>query len=188
MSLELYFAHQRAVQTIHGIAIRYRLALIGPRIDVAHSELDPALPEHSIRIRAGDDELLIDSADWVGRRAELDAHDLVWLLEHVDLRAARPRPAALRYEEAWMVEGGGPRPAVSTIAPLHCRPGVSMDRDSLIKYINATIASGDAQSSALDYDVEAIADELEQQAGPGTGEKVEAPVFWATIQKHKKNA
>ena len=47
MSHELYFAHQRAVQTIHGIAIRYRLALIGPRIDVAHSELDPALPEHS---------------------------------------------------------------------------------------------------------------------------------------------
>ena len=63
-----------------------------------------------------------------------------------------------------------------------------MDRDSLIKYVNATIVSGDAQTSALDYDVEAIADELEQQAGPGKGEKVEAPVFWATIQKHKKNA
>lgn len=63
-----------------------------------------------------------------------------------------------------------------------------MDRDSLTKYINATIASGDAQTSALDYDVEAIADELEQQAEPGKGEKVEAPVFWATIQKHKKNA
>lgn len=41
---ELYFAHQRAVQTIHGIAVRYRLALIGPRIDVAHSELEPSLP------------------------------------------------------------------------------------------------------------------------------------------------
>ncbi len=39
MSHELYFGHQHAVQTIHGIAIRYRLALIGPRIDVAHSEL-----------------------------------------------------------------------------------------------------------------------------------------------------
>ncbi|TDP76371.1 hypothetical protein DEU31_3079 [Brachybacterium sp. AG952] len=99
---ELYFAHQRAVQTVHGIAIRYRLALIGPRVDVAHSELDPTLPEHSIRVRAGGAELLIDSADWVGRRAELDAHVLVWLLEHVDLRAARPRPAARRYDEVWM--------------------------------------------------------------------------------------
>lgn len=99
---ELYFAHQRAVQTIHGIAIRYRLALIGPRVDVAHSELDPALPEHSIRVRAGGAELLIDSADWVGRQAELDAHVLAWLLEHVDLRAARPRPAARRYDEVWM--------------------------------------------------------------------------------------
>ncbi|WP_270409868.1 hypothetical protein [Brachybacterium paraconglomeratum] len=102
MSHELYFAHQHAVQTIHGIAIRYRLALIGPRIDVAHSELDPVLPGHSIRVRAGDDELLIDSADWVGRRAELDARVLVWLLEHVDLRAARPRPAVRRYGEASM--------------------------------------------------------------------------------------
>lgn len=99
---ELYFAHQRAVQTIHGVVVRYRLALIGPRIDVAHSELDPALPAHSIRIRAGEAELLIDSADWVGRRAELDAHVLGWLLEHVDLRAARPRPAARRYDEVWI--------------------------------------------------------------------------------------
>jgi len=49
---ELCFAHQRAVQTVHGIAIRSRLALVGPRTDVARSELDPALPEHSIRVRA----------------------------------------------------------------------------------------------------------------------------------------
>lgn len=63
-----------------------------------------------------------------------------------------------------------------------------MDRASLIAYINATIASGDAQTPASDYDVEAIADDLEQLAGPGEGEKVEAPLFWATIQKHTKNA
>lgn len=99
---ELYFAHQRAVQAIHGITVRYRLALVGPCIDVAHAELDPALPANSIRVRAGDAELLIDSADWIGRRAELDAHVLSWLLEHVDLRAARPRPAARRYDEVWM--------------------------------------------------------------------------------------
>ncbi|WP_270409457.1 hypothetical protein [Brachybacterium paraconglomeratum] len=102
MSHELYFAHQRAVQTVHGIAIRYRLALIGPRIDVAHSELESGLPEHSIRVRAGDAELLIDSASWVGRRADLEEHVVAWLLEHVDLRAARPRPAARRYDDVWM--------------------------------------------------------------------------------------
>ena len=102
MSHELYFAHQRAVQTVHGVAIRYRLALIGPRIDVVHSELDQSLPEHSIRVRAGDAELLIWSAEWVGRRAELEEHVLAWLLEHVDLRAARTRPAARRYDEVWM--------------------------------------------------------------------------------------
>lgn len=102
MSHGLYFAHQRAVQTIHGIAIRYRLALIGPRVDVAHSELDPTLPAHSIRVRTGGDELLIDSADWVERRAGLEEHVLAWLLEHVDLRSARPRPAARRYDETWM--------------------------------------------------------------------------------------
>lgn len=99
---ELYFAHQGAVQTIHGIAIRYRLALSGPRIDVAHSESDQSLPEHSVRVRVGDAKLLIDSADWVGRRAELEEHVLAWLLEHVDLRAARPRPAARRYDEVRM--------------------------------------------------------------------------------------
>ena len=110
MSHELYFAHQRAVQMIHGIAIRYRLALIGPRIDIAHSELEPTLPEHSIRVRAGDAELLIDSADWAGRRAELEEQVLAWLLEHVDLSTARPRPAARRYDEVWMRAWGEVNP------------------------------------------------------------------------------
>jgi hypothetical protein len=99
---ELYFAHQRTVQTVHGIAIRYRLALIGPPVTVVHSERDPTHPPHSVRIRAGEHELLIDSADWIGRRAELDAHVRAWLLEHIDLRAARPRPGARRYDEEWM--------------------------------------------------------------------------------------
>ena len=99
---ELYFAHQRAIQVVHGLVISYRIALIGPRIEVVHSELDPALPAHSIRIRASGGELLINSAEWIGRRDELDAHVLAWLLEHVDLRAARPRPAARRYDEVWM--------------------------------------------------------------------------------------
>lgn len=72
MSHELYFAHQRAVQSVHGIVVRYRFALIGPRVDVIHAELDPTLPEHPIRVCAGGAELLIWSAEWVGRRAELE--------------------------------------------------------------------------------------------------------------------
>lgn len=99
---ELYFAHQRAVQTIHGIAIRYRIALMGPTLTVAHSELDPALPDHSVRISTGAHELAVDSADWIGRRAELDAHVFAWLLAHINLRAARPRPGARRYDDVWM--------------------------------------------------------------------------------------
>lgn len=62
-----------------------------------------------------------------------------------------------------------------------------MDRDSLIKYINATIASGDAQTAAQGYDIDAIANELEAHAG-GPVEHVDAPAFWATIQKHQRNS
>lgn len=62
-----------------------------------------------------------------------------------------------------------------------------MDRDSLIKYINATIASGDAQTSALGYDVDAIADDLETHAG-GEVEQVDVPLFWATVEKHQRNS
>lgn len=102
MSHEPYFAHQRTIQTVHGVVITYRLALIGPTVTVVHSELDPALPPHSVQVRAGVHELLIDSADWVGRRTELEEHALAWLLEHVDLRAARPRTAARRYDEVWL--------------------------------------------------------------------------------------
>lgn len=99
---ELYFAHQRTIQTVHGVVITYRLALNGPAATVVHSELDQDLPPLSVRIRAGGYELLIDSADWIDRRAELDAHVRAWMLEHIDLRAARPRTAARRYDEQWM--------------------------------------------------------------------------------------
>ena len=60
-----------------------------------------------------------------------------------------------------------------------------MDRDSLIKYITATIAGGDAQTSPEGYDVEGIADELEQFGGGA--ENIDASVFWATVQKHQKH-
>jgi len=100
--IELYFAHQKAVQTIHGVTIRYRLALIGPPVTVVHSEIDESLPEHSTRVSTGDAELIVDSRSWIDRRDELDAHVFAWLLEHIDLRAARPRPGARRYDETWM--------------------------------------------------------------------------------------
>ncbi|GAA1288727.1 MULTISPECIES: hypothetical protein [Micrococcales] len=100
--LDLYFAHQKTVQTIHGFTIRYRLALIGPTVTVVHSEIDESLPERSVRIATGDAGLVVESASWIDRRDELDAHVLVWLLEHIDLRASRPRPAARRYDEVWM--------------------------------------------------------------------------------------
>lgn len=61
-----------------------------------------------------------------------------------------------------------------------------MDRDSLIEYINAMIASGDAQTSPLDYDVNAIADDLEEHVDGGAVEDLEVPVLWATVSKHRK--
>ena len=99
---ELYFAHQRTTQAVHGVVITYRLALNGPAVTVSHSELDPSLPPHSVRVRTGEHELLIDSADWINRRAALDKHVRAWILEHIDLRASRPRTAARRYDEQWM--------------------------------------------------------------------------------------
>lgn len=100
--LELYFAHQKAVQAVHGVTIRYRLALIGPSVVVLHSEIDPMLPERSIMITVGAAELIIDSASWIDRREELQEHVLAWMLEHIDLCAARPRPGARRYDSVWM--------------------------------------------------------------------------------------
>ena len=98
----VYFAHQRTVQTIHGLAIRYRLALVGPAVAVTHSDLDRTLPEYSVRITTGGDELVVRSADWVDRRGELETYVLAWLLERLDLRAAKPRAGARRYDETWM--------------------------------------------------------------------------------------
>lgn len=63
-----------------------------------------------------------------------------------------------------------------------------MDRDSLIKYIAAMIASGDAQTGAEDYDLEAIADDLQRHAAHGNVESIDPPTFWATVQKHRHRA
>lgn len=63
-----------------------------------------------------------------------------------------------------------------------------MDRESLIRYIAATIASGDAQISAEDYDLEAIADDLQRHAAHGNVESLDPTEFWAAVQKHRHRA
>lgn len=100
--LPAFLAHQKIVQIIHGVVIRYRLSLKGPAVSVVHAELDPALPERSVRVTAGEHELLIRSADWADRPNELAGHLQQWMMKHIDLRAAQPRKASRRYDETWM--------------------------------------------------------------------------------------
>lgn len=97
-----YLAHQRVVQVVHGITIRYRLALDGPTVNTTHSDLNTTLPERSIRITTAQAELLIRSVDWVDRLDDFPAHVLGWLMAHLDLRAATTRTGARRYDEVWM--------------------------------------------------------------------------------------
>lgn len=61
-----------------------------------------------------------------------------------------------------------------------------MDRDSLITFITATIASGDAQTSPLGYDVEAIADELLETMDGGELSSVDATAIWAAVNRHHR--
>lgn len=98
----VYFAHQRAVQVVHGIVVRYRLALAGPTVTTTHADLDTTVPERSIRITTDQGELLIRSAEWVDRVDDLPAHVFGWLMAHVDLRTATSRTGARRYDEVWM--------------------------------------------------------------------------------------
>lgn len=98
----VYFAHQKAVQAVDGLTISYRLTLDGQIVRTAHSDLDKTLPERSIHIVTGEEELLIRSAEWVGRIDELRAHVLGWLVGHIDLRAAKARSGARRHDEVWM--------------------------------------------------------------------------------------
>lgn len=98
----VYFAHQKAVQIVHGLTINYRLALDGPSVTTSESDLDKTLPEHSVRIVTDQGELLMRSAEWVHQDDELRAHVLGWLMAHIDLRAAKVRLGARRYDEVWM--------------------------------------------------------------------------------------
>src|SRR5699024_9056476 len=100
--LPAFFAHQKTVQIVHGVVIRSRLSLKGPAVSVVHTELDPELPERSVRGTAGEHELLLLSADWADRQSERAGYVQQWMMEHIDLRAATPRKAARRYDETWM--------------------------------------------------------------------------------------
>lgn len=99
--LSVFLAHQKVVQIIHGVVIRYRLSLNGPVASVVHAELDPELPERSVQVTAGEHELLIHSADWADRQNELAGHIQQWMMEHINLRAAKPRKSSRRYDEVW---------------------------------------------------------------------------------------
>ncbi|WP_232820378.1 hypothetical protein [Brachybacterium sp. YJGR34] len=95
------------------MTIHYQLTLIGPTVTVTHSDIDETLPLHSVRLTAGESELVVVSTEWIDRWGELDEYVLAWLLEHIDLHAARSRPGSRRYDEVWMRAWREANPVVS---------------------------------------------------------------------------
>lgn len=105
----VFHTHQAAMRVILGLVGRYRLTIDGPEVEVSHSDIDPGLPACAVRVRAGGEELLMHSAEWVGRTGDLEARVLAWLLEHVDLRGAKLRKAR-RADPVWWEAWRGANP------------------------------------------------------------------------------
>lgn len=143
-------AHQAAVRTILGLVGRFQLTVDGPTVEVAHSDLNTALPPCSVRVSAGRDELLVRSSEWVGRDGELEARVGAWLVGRVGLRGTKLRKARRtdpvwkrggeRTQDRWVRAGGGawrsvlePRNAsciLSYMMPWTVRPASSAGRPS----------------------------------------------------------
>ncbi|MFC7375171.1 MULTISPECIES: hypothetical protein [unclassified Brachybacterium] len=63
-----------------------------------------------------------------------------------------------------------------------------MDRDSLTTFIASTIAGPSGRHDASDFDLDAIADDLQQLAESKNLDSVEdlrTADFWAAVEKHR---
>lgn len=99
---EAHTTHQAVVHHVTGIIIRYRIAIDGPAVELAHSDLDPTMPARTLRLSTVGAELEVRSDEWIGRTDDVSAYVFGWMLGHIDLRGARIQSGARRYDSEWM--------------------------------------------------------------------------------------
>jgi len=100
---EVYLVHQAVQQHVAGVVIRYGITVDGPEVEWTHSALDDSLPAYSVRVSTGGHELLLRSAEWVGRADEVRPRVFGWLLAHVDLAAAKLQTDSKRLAPEWLL-------------------------------------------------------------------------------------
>ena len=61
----------------------------------------------------------------------------------------------------------------------------AMDRDALVRIIEATIVDGEDQDEPADFDVQSAADEMLRDHPGIAGDAPGAAEYWAVIEKHR---
>ncbi|UQN30505.1 hypothetical protein [Brachybacterium kimchii] len=98
-----YLAAQELQRSVDSVLIAYRLTLSrAPEVESIPSFREPSLPDHSIRVRCGDDSLTLLAREWSDRMDEVRPFLREWIRARAPLENARLRPRSRRRDPFWV--------------------------------------------------------------------------------------
>lgn len=97
-----YFAHQDLLAAAESIVAGYNRSVTGGTpVSLTHSWRDPTLPDESVQITVGDEQLLLTVDAWLNRTELAKPYVMTWVSSRVHLEGAKNRAGHGCAEPYW---------------------------------------------------------------------------------------
>ncbi|HIX00158.1 MAG TPA: hypothetical protein H9871_08440, partial [Candidatus Nesterenkonia stercoripullorum] len=97
-----YYAQKDLLDAAESVVAGYQRAVAGGTpVTMSHSWRDPDLPDESIQVTVGEEQLLLTVEEWLGRIELAKPHVMSWVSARVHLEGAKHRAGRGRAEPYW---------------------------------------------------------------------------------------
>lgn len=97
-----YFAHQDLLAAGASVVAGYKRSVTGGTpVSVTHSLRDPDLPDESVQITVGDEQLLLTVDEWLDRAELAETYVMAWVYARVRLEGATAARGRGLGEPSW---------------------------------------------------------------------------------------
>lgn len=97
-----YYAQRDLLGAAESVVAGYHRAVVGGTpVSMTHSSRDPDLPDESVQVTVGDEQLLLTVEEWMNRIELAESYVMSWVSSRVHLEGAKHGAGRGREEPYW---------------------------------------------------------------------------------------
>lgn len=97
-----YYAQRDLLGAAESVIAGYHRAVVGGTpVSMNHSWRDSDLPDESVQVTVGDEQLLLTVEEWLGHIELAESYVMSWVSSRVHLEGAKPARSRGRVETFW---------------------------------------------------------------------------------------